>query len=91
MANGTIVGRVPDLLWYAFGDGLFSFHTAIQRERDIRIVFRVRHDRWPAERAREKGIEYDYMRNSDLREIATWLLEHPGYPVKGQVKNNDYR
>ena len=49
---------------------------------DARIVFRVRADRDPQERAAEKGIRhFDALRISTPREIGRWLISHPDLPI----------
>lgn len=69
---------------YRFSDGQFEFYTAYYGSwaRDIRIVFRVRIDRDPKQRAKEKGIEnYDRIIPSTEAETAHWFRTHPDYPV----------
>jgi len=67
-----------------FGDGRFRFRTAAYGSwaGDARIVFRVRADRDPQERAAEKGIRhFDALRISTRREIGRWLISHPDFPI----------
>lgn len=67
-----------------FKDGLFSFFTADYGSwaHDIRIVFRVREDRDPHERAAEKDIKnYDRLRPSLPEEIQSWIGSHPNFPI----------
>ena len=79
------IGEVVRVKWYEFGDGVFSFHTAIQ-EDGSRVVFRSRNDRWPSVRAGEKGVEYKLLLNSSDEEVEAWLQSHPDFPVKTIVE-----
>jgi hypothetical protein len=46
------------------------------------MVFRVRVDRGPLERAAEKGIRgFDELRISTPREIGRWLISHQDFPI----------
>lgn len=68
---------------YKFWDGLFRFYTAHYGSwrSDIRIIFRVRVDRKPGERAAEKNIKsYDRLLPSTQREIKKWMKGHPSFP-----------
>jgi len=67
---------------YTFSDGVFSFHTVIYGSwaGDKRIVFRVRSDRNPIERAAEKQIRnYDRVVPSTQQEIDAWFFSHSGF------------
>ena len=64
-----------------FPDGRFTLYTAQYGSwtNDQRIVFRVRVDRDPHERAGEKGIrDFDRLVPASTQEIAWWLESHPG-------------
>ena len=68
---------------YKFDDGEFKFYTAIYGawNDDKRIVFRVRIDRVPEDRAKEHNIRnYDVLTLSTKSEIEDWLKTHPLYP-----------
>lgn len=67
-----------------FRDGELAFYTAEfgSWAADARIVFRVRADRDPRERAAEKGIRsFDRIVPSTRRQIARWLISHPDHPI----------
>jgi hypothetical protein len=61
---------------YQFKDGEFKFYYAQygSMDRDKRIVFRVRVDRDPKERAREKGIA-GWDRIIQVWEGQEWMIE----------------
>lgn len=70
---------------YTFKDGVFFFYTAHYGSwaRDIRIVFRVRVDRLPKERAEEKEIfYYDRLIPSTQEEIDEWVVSHLDFATK---------
>ena len=74
------------MAWYQFCDGIFEFYTAHcgSYSRDKRIVFRVREDTTPEERAKEKKIEnYDLLLPSTDEEVKSWMEGHKGH--KGKV------
>ena len=65
-----------------FQDGEFSFYTALYGSwaNDQKIVFRVRADRDPKERAKEKEIKgWDRIVPATNDEIQAWLASHPTY------------
>jgi hypothetical protein len=65
-----------------FNDGVFILYTAYYGSwaNDRRIVFRVREDRDPYERAAEKDIlDFDRVTWSDEHEIAAWVDHHPDH------------
>ena len=65
-----------------FKDGEFDFYTAHYGswEQDKKIVFRVRHNKFSSNRAKEKGIEYyDKIFPATEYEIAEWFKSHPDY------------
>ena len=67
---------------YSFGDGDFILVAATygSQHNDARIIFRVRTDRNPHERATEKGvIGYDRLIPADAEQIEAWLDSHPDY------------
>jgi hypothetical protein len=67
-----------------FQDGNFSFFTALygSHYNEIKIVFRVRSDNQPKQRANEKGITgYDRLIPSTFQEIQAWLTSHPTYQL----------
>lgn len=65
---------------FRFRDGRFSFWEAVF-ERHV-IVFRVREDRDPRERALEKGYPQDIpIQGASPDHIQAWLNGHPDYPV----------
>jgi len=69
---------------YKFIDGIFVFYTAIYGswQNDARIVFRVRIDRDPKERAKEKNIKYfDRIILSNKNEIVNWFNSHLKYKL----------
>ena len=73
-------------MMYQFRDGSFSFWTALYGSwaNDKKIVFRVRNDRKPMARAKEKVIEhYDRIVPSTKEEIDMWLASHPDSPLEG--------
>ena len=77
------VGEITRVAWYEFADGTFSFHTARDdKATPNHTTFRSRRDTWPSKRAADKGIRYDFMRNSSEVEIKMWLAAHPDYPIK---------
>jgi len=64
---------------YKFKDGSFRFYTAQYGswKNDQIIVFRVRIDRNPNDRALEKGIKYyDRIVRSTDQEINEWFVGH---------------
>jgi len=72
--------RNPDQMKYEFEDGIFSFHTAHfgSMFNDVRIVFRVREDNAPRQRAKEKDIRgYDRIFPATDYEIERWIENHP--------------
>lgn len=79
------VGEITRTKWYAFADGVFSFHTAHEMDDHgmltRRTIFRARSDTWPSVRAQEKGISYTFMLGSTPEEVELWLNEHPTYKV----------
>lgn len=71
---------------YIFPDGAFTFHTATYGSwaNDKRIIFRVREDNTPKQRAKEKGIRnYDRIVPSTLLETICWIQGH--HPVHFMV------
>lgn len=74
---------------YTFDDGKFYFQTA-HYPNGRRDVFRVRIDRVPRERAREKGIEgYTHLEPSTESERAIWFMTHPDYASQvGRVRDS---
>ena len=69
---------------YIFCDGVFSFWTAHYGSwaNDKRIVFRVRIDRIPKDRAKDKSIiDYDRLLPSEDDEIEAWRQSHFNYPI----------
>jgi hypothetical protein len=72
--------KAPDLV--SFEDGKFSFWTAHYGSwaGDKRIVFRVREDRTPKERADEKDIDgWDRILPASPHEEAMWRISHPTF------------
>jgi hypothetical protein len=58
---------------------IFVFYTALYGswKNDLRVVFRVRADRKPEDRAKEKGIKYyDRLVLSTTEEIQAWINNH---------------
>jgi len=75
---------------YTFTDGEFQFWTARYGSafNDAKIVFRVRADRIPSERAKEKNIVgYDRLYPASENEIDAWLQSHPSFKVINQREN----
>ena len=75
-----------------FKDGNFTFYTAHYASwaRDARIVFRVREDTTPAQRAEEKEIQYyDRLLKSTPEEIIMWLESHRDYNILGGSPDHD--
>lgn len=69
---------------YKMNDGIFSFWTAHYGSwaKDVRVVFRVRNDSNPEQRAQEKKIEYyDHLSPSTDGEIEQWLENHMDYKI----------
>lgn len=78
---------MPELLdrhVYVFLDGAFRFYTVCygSHMNDQRLIFRVRTDRMPNDRAAEKGFRnYDRIIPSTESEVATWFKNHPDMRV----------
>ena len=67
-----------------FKDCEFNFYTAHYGSwaNDKRIVFRVRNNKFPQNRAEEKRIEnYDRIIPATESEIAEWFKSHPDYQI----------
>ena len=67
-----------------FLDGTFSIWCAHYGSwaGDARKIFRVREDRCPKQRAREKKIiHYDRILPATLDDTQRWLDSHPTYPI----------
>lgn len=62
-----------------FNDGNFTFYSALYGSwaGDKIVVFRVREDNTPKQRAKEKNITcYDRLVPSNAGEVAAWLRGH---------------
>ena len=71
--------------YYKMNDGCYRFFMAQfgSWANDAQIVFRVRVDRDPKERAKEKGIKnYDrIIQVTDTTIINQWLSTHPNHKI----------
>jgi len=69
-----IVGRVEPAYWYAYADGVFSFHVAKYAD-DSEIIFRVNNKTWPSEALSGALAKYTFMRNATPEEVDNWNKE----------------
>ena len=79
MTNKTLRNSLPTNQQYTMPDGVFTFWTAQYGSwaNDRRIVFRVRIDTTPNERATEKDIKgYDRLVPATDWETAMWIRGH---------------
>ena len=71
--------KTRTMIYGSFSDGLFSFWTAHYGSwaGDKRVIFRVRVDRFPKDRAREKGIvDWDRLLPATDIETGYWKDDH---------------
>src|SRR4051812_8188842 len=74
--------HLPSVITRTFADGTFVFYVAEfgLAFRDARVVFRVREDRDPLERAREKGLRgFDRLVPARPEHVEAWLRSHSNY------------
>ena len=85
MIGPRLLGHVEHSLihWYHLEDGTkVSFHTAfIDKARTQSITFFSDSETWPSHTALDLGLGYVFMRNSTIKEIATFITEN-GIKIK---------
>lgn len=78
------------MITYTFADGTFTFWTVKWDSGKYSYgIFRVREDRTPCDRAKEKGLTgYDRIEAASKAEIELWFLTHIGFePISMMQKD----